>query len=130
MRRACAAVVIGLIAFSAMPAHSEAGPVPPASGNYIIRYMGEVSCDTWLHEPANADFPRDAVLNWVLGYLSRAAVARGIDLLRPADQQAIGDWMDSYCVRQPRSTVLTGASSLEKELANGGGPRTAQLQFP
>jgi hypothetical protein len=92
--------------------------------------MGEVSCDTWLHEPTNADFPRDAVLNWVLGYLSRAAVARGIDLLRPADQQAIGDWMDNYCTRQSRSSVLTGASILEKELASGGGPRTAQLQFP
>lgn len=125
-----AAVAIGLSLLCAAPTLSSAQPAPSASRSFLVRYMGEVSCETWLKAPGDADLPRDAVLNWVLGYLSRAAVARGVDLLRPADQEAIVDWLDSYCTRQPRSTVLTGASMLEKEMAAGGGPKSAQLDWP
>lgn len=125
-----AAVAIGLSLLCAAPTLSSAQPAPSASRSFLVRYMGEVSCETWLKAPGDADLPRDAVLNWVLGYLSRAAVARGVDLLRPADQEAIVDWLDSYCTRQPRSTVLTGASMLEKEMADGGGPKSAQLDWP
>jgi hypothetical protein len=130
MRLIGAAVLCGLSLVCAMPTLSFAQPAPTASKSFLVRYMGEVSCETWLAAPDKAELPRDAVLNWVLGYLSRAAVARGVDLLRPADQEAIVDWLDSYCTRQPRSTVLTGASMLEREMVAGEGPKSAQLDWP
>jgi len=129
MRAGGAAVVVGLCLGCMAPGVGLAKPAPTAGGSYIVRYMGDVSCENWLRGSAREDFPREAVLNWVLGYLSRAAVARQIDLLAPADQVAIGEWMDSYCERKPRGSVLSGASSLEKEMAGGGGPKSAQLDW-
>jgi hypothetical protein len=129
-----AAAIVGLSLVCLAPGASLAQGAPAAahaqapaavSHAYVVRYMGDVSCDDWLNLPNRTDFPRDAVLNWVLGYLSRAAVARGVDLLAPADQDAITDWMNGYCAAHQRSSVLTGASSLEKEMAEGRGPRTA-----
>ena len=133
MRPGGAAAVVGLCLLclapgagfaQAVPVHAQGAPT--SSHAYVVRYMGDVSCDDWLNLPNRTDFPRDAVLNWVLGYLSRAAVARGVDLLAPADQDAITAWMSSYCTEHQRSTVLTGASSLEKEMAEGHGPKTGQ----
>jgi hypothetical protein len=115
---------IGLCLLSLWPSAGHAQTTPAQPHAYVIRYMGDVGCEDWLNLPDRTDFPRDAVLNWVLGYLSRAAVARNVDLLAPADQAAITNWMNAYCALHLRGTVLTGASSLEKEMADGSGPRS------
>jgi hypothetical protein len=125
-----AAVAVSLCLLGLAPGASFAQSAPAGGHAYVVRYIGDVGCEDWLNQPDRADFPREAVLNWVLGYLSRAAVARGVDLLRPADQEAIIDWMNTYCAAHARSTVLTGASSLEKAMADGQGPRSAKLDWP
>jgi hypothetical protein len=88
-----------------------------ARRTYMVRYMEEVSCKSWLHGGVLTGYSRDAALNWVLGYMSRASVARGQDLLGPQDQTALALWMDDFCSREPDSNILTGANRLEKELA-------------
>jgi hypothetical protein len=122
MRPSGAAIGLSLLCLA--PGGVLAQPAPADPHAYVIRYMGDVGCEDWLNLPDRTDFPRDATLNWVLGYLSRAAVARNVDLLAPADQAAITNWMNDYCTHHLRSTVLTGASSLEKEMADGRGPRS------
>ena len=84
---------------------------------YIVRYMEEVSCKAWLHGGELTGYSRDTALNWVLGYVSRASVARGQDLLGPQDPSSVALWMDDFCAREPGGTILTGASRLESELA-------------
>jgi hypothetical protein len=86
------------------------------------RYMGEASCGAWPKQVEFEDIKKVVPLNWVLGFLSKASVDRGVDLMANVDVASVSAWMDNYCATHPLDSILTGAFELERELATRAAP--------
>jgi hypothetical protein len=78
--------------------------------------MGEMSCGAWPKAAKFDDPEKASVLNWVLGFMSRASGDRGLDLMANVDVPSISAWMDNYCAAHPLDTKITGSYVLEREL--------------
>jgi hypothetical protein len=77
---------------------------------------GGVSCDQWLQDKKADDWQITADQFWLLGYLSGLAVGLGEDLLPLRSNDAIFEWMDSYCLSAPAKGVDDAANVLAKTL--------------
>jgi hypothetical protein len=86
------------------------------------RHMGEFGCGSWPSAESFERLPKAALLNWILGYLSRAAFADHADLLATVDQSSASAWMDNYCQAHPLDTVAQGAYALEQDLRSRAAP--------
>jgi hypothetical protein len=82
----------------------------------MFRYMGPISCGSWPKDEPHTRPGKALMLNYVLGYLSRASVAHKRDLLAHVDPASVSAWMDNYCQTHPLDTILRGADVLEEEL--------------
>jgi hypothetical protein len=78
--------------------------------------MGQIGCGDWPKYLHSDDLAKAALLNWVLGYLSRASLSESADLLENVDQASVSAWLDNYCSVHPLDTLVQGAWALEKEL--------------
>jgi hypothetical protein len=98
-----------------------AGFAPATGGSdaRTYRWMGSdtFNCGNW---PKSADYTsveKAVMLNWVLGFLSRASGESGRpDLLLNTDQQTVAAWLDTYCAAHPLDGVPTAAHVLQNEL--------------
>jgi hypothetical protein len=108
MRLIAAAAAATLL--TAAPAFSQ-----PVQG-YQLRYMGNVSCGAWPKYLGYDNYQKASLLNWVLGYVSRASIGYSKSLLEVVDQANVAAWMDQYCAANPLNSILDGAQVLEAEL--------------
>lgn len=83
------------------------------------RWMGSetFSCGNWPRSAAYTRADKALMLNWVLGFLSRAGGEEGRpDILRGVDQETVSVWLDNYCTANPLDGVATAAHRLQDEL--------------
>jgi hypothetical protein len=83
-----------------------------------VRYMGEVSCGTWLQTKGQLPgLPARAIpLNLILGILDGYGLANGVSYLDNIDPASVAVWMDNYCTSNPLSSVVDGSFKLIEEL--------------
>lgn len=93
-----------------------------AQAQVTFKYMGEMSCGAWPKLSPYTDIQKAAVLNWVLGYLSRASWADNHDLLSNVDQPSVSAWLDNYCAANPLEAVTSAVHALEQQLLVRTGP--------
>jgi hypothetical protein len=87
-----------------------------SSNGVTAKYMGAISCGSWVGYSENEQVLKAAALNLVLGYLLRASWDDRQDLLKNTDTQSVTLWMDNYCRANPLSDVVAGAFHLEQAL--------------
>lgn len=87
-----------------------------ASADVHMKWMGQLSCGAWPKNASHTAVEKAATLNWVLGYLSRGAVAKKSDILGHVDQASVSAWLDRYCNENPLDDIPVAASALELEL--------------
>jgi len=77
---------------------------------------GGASCEQWLQDKKADGWEITADHFWLLGYLSGLAVALNEDLLTRRSNDAIFEWMDSYCVTAPSKGIGEAANALARQL--------------
>jgi hypothetical protein len=89
---------------------------------YSFRWMGALSCETWPATASANDTEKAAALNWVLGYLSRAQLARQVNWFQDLGPDLVSAWLDRYCADHPRDQLAEAIGGLETELTSAFGP--------
>lgn len=73
---------------------------------------GGSSCAEWTAQTQAGQ----GSMQWALGYLSRAAYARGLDILKAPDAQTIQARLAAYCQAHPKANLNLATAALEIEL--------------
>ena len=82
-------------------------------GQHALAYdfvgVGAWSCAAWLD--ARKNLRSDELEQWTLGFLSGVGFVGkdGVNPLRDLPPQAVSEWMDHYCQRHPKDTIVRGA---------------------
>lgn len=96
--------------------------------HHTITTFGERSCQIWTEEKRAAalaaphEFKSMAVVGsrtWLAGYVTgyNENLESNRDLLGMVDLDTIVDWVDTYCSKNPKSTVRLGVHRLFDKLA-------------
>lgn len=77
----------------------------------VVRIYGAPDCGTWLKSPSVQHRA------WLAGFLSGMNIEDGKDdFLDQITMNQAHAWVDSYCQKNPLSSVATGAFNLRREL--------------
>lgn len=110
------------IAVPLLAAALSAAPVS-ASGTTIKQlWMGSMSCGAWPKYTPHGQSEKSIPLNWVLGYLSRSAIANETNIIGAVDHASIAAWIDNYCQSHPLDDIPTATRVLEAELLSRSRP--------
>jgi hypothetical protein len=75
---------------------------PPADADVQVIGAGLTPCWSWTADRAARSYAEVGDEQWVVGYLSAAAVwAPNLKPLRGVDAEAVFAWMDNYCRAHP-----------------------------
>jgi hypothetical protein len=120
--RTFAAVVLfpSMLIFIQIDVHAE-------SGSRTVTTIGARSCADWIEERKLENrvdrqpfeiFRLRATESWLLGLMTglNAGDPGDRDYLDAVDANTIFDWMDTFCEKNHRSTMFTGAQRLMLEL--------------
>lgn len=100
--------MLGLIMAATLTASTP--PSPP-----LIFGAGVEPCGDWT-KWADQYAVHGAMVQWVQGYLARAAYADGQDLMRGQSVNSLEAFMSSYCTAHPLEPIQAGVVALEAAL--------------
>lgn len=87
-----------------------------AQSNETVTVVGGKSCGNWVKYRADSDtFAKTVVQNWIMGYLSGAAMNKGSDFLSKLDGDSVFLWYDQYCQNNPLNSLAQASEQLIRE---------------
>ncbi len=89
-----------------------------AHAQNVIMGAGVASCGTWTADQRAPKASNRSIQGeqWVLGFLSSAAMSYDIDPLKDVDADGVWAWFDNYCQANPLTSITQAAVAFLHEV--------------
>lgn len=109
-------ITAAILAFTTVIVAAGSARAASAATEPAFNIMGPSDCGRWPKRGAIESAAKAVPLNWILGFASGEAERSDPRLFGLLDPDAVGAWMDAYCLRNPSATLPVASRALISEL--------------